>query len=128
MPDPSTIAILIAGGSLTVTVVREIISMSRTTVKETEGAKLLVAKEIGAVREEFRMEHDQEMHRNGEAAAALRTKINEVELWGRDNYVRMQHFYETIAGINRNIELLGTRMDAGLQRIEAKLEKIQLHG
>ncbi len=123
MADASTIAIGIAAASLAVTLVREIIAATRTHTRETEGAKTLVSSEIAKLREEFRMEHDEEMRRNGEAAAAIRTKINEVELWVRDNCVRIPHFSETIAGINRNIELLGNRMDAGLRRIEEKLDK-----
>jgi hypothetical protein len=123
MADATTVAIVIAGASLAVTVVREIITATRTHTRETEGAKALVASELAKLREEFRMEHDQELRRNGEVAAALRTKIGEVELWTRDNTVRIPHFSETIAGINRNIELLGARMDASLERIEQKLDK-----
>lgn len=101
MADSATVAIGIAGVSLLVTIAREVFAATRTSAKDAK-------------------EDDKEI-------AAIRTKIYEVELWVRDNCVRAPDFRDTIAAINRNIEMMGIKMDTGLQRIEMKLEKLQEH-
>lgn len=80
---------------------------------------------VAKLTETMRDEHDDAMRSAGEGVAALRTKVHEVELWTRDNFVRRSDFSQVIDGVTRSIEGLGVRVDAAVVRIEAKIEKLR---
>lgn len=58
----------------------------------------------------------------GEIAAALRTKINEVELWARDNFVRRDSFLLATQRIETSVAAMGQQIEARLVRMEDKLD------
>jgi hypothetical protein len=93
------------------------------------GATWGLAKIKEAVRdlmEMHRKEVDQELSmlgRNfGETAAALRQKVSDVEIWGRDNYVRRDDFLVATGEIKAGIALLGERLENRFERMESKID------
>lgn len=58
----------------------------------------------------------------GEMGSALRQKINEVELFGRDVYVRREGFYKVKDELSDAIKDLGDKIDARLDRMETKID------
>ncbi len=74
--------------------------------------------DMAALREQLATEHGDLMKNFGDSLAAIREKVRETEIWSRDNFVRRQDF-------DRAIDTLSVRMDAGLAKIEAKIDKLQ---
>jgi len=58
----------------------------------------------------------------GEIAAALRQKVNEVELWARDNFVRRDSFLLATSRIETSVTTMGQQIEARLVRMEDKLD------
>jgi hypothetical protein len=59
----------------------------------------------------------------GETGSALRQKINEVELWSRDNFVKHDTFGEVTDRISREVKDFADRIDKRLERMEGKIDK-----
>lgn len=60
----------------------------------------------------------------GEGLAALRQKATDMELWGRDNYVRRNDFQNVIDSFTRSVESLRGDMNAGYLRLDSKLDRV----
>lgn len=58
----------------------------------------------------------------GEAISAIRQKINDVELWGRDNYVAKDDFTEALNRLNQSMVRMDDSLGARLIRMEAKID------
>lgn len=58
----------------------------------------------------------------GEALSAIRQKINDVELWGRDHYVGKEDFTKALDQLNASIRRIDDSLGARLIRMEAKLD------
>lgn len=58
----------------------------------------------------------------GETIAAVRQKINEVELWGRDHFVRSDEFTHALADINQTMTRMDDSLGARLIRMETKID------
>jgi len=56
-------------------------------------------------------------HEFGETGNALRTKIHEIETWGRDTFVRRDSFEAAVTRIEKN-------SDKGFDRLEKRLEDL----
>lgn len=67
---------------------------------------------------------DEVLRSIGETVAALRQKAVDMELWGRDNFVRRQEFQTAIDGFARSIESLRVEINAGYQRLTDKMDRI----
>lgn len=61
-------------------------------------------------------------HDFGESLTAIRTKITEVELYGRDNFVRREGFYAVQKQLTDDMKVLGEKLDTRLERMEDKLD------
>jgi hypothetical protein len=77
------------------------------------------------LREQLTQEHSDVMKQFGDSLGAVREKIRDGELWNRDNFVRRSDFQAVVESINRSVEALGARMDAGLAKLDVKLDKLQ---
>ena len=58
----------------------------------------------------------------GETASALREKMREVELFGRDTYMRRDSFYKTMDMLSADMKAQFSRLDQRLERMENKLD------
>ena len=58
----------------------------------------------------------------GESLTAIREKIREVELFGRDTYMRRDSFYKTMEMLSTDMKAQFTRLDTRLERMETKLD------
>lgn len=47
----------------------------------------------------------------GETAAALRTKIHEIETWARDEFVRKNSFENALSRIEKSVDRLSEKLD-----------------
>lgn len=74
--------------------------------------------------ENWQEQHESAMRGTGESLAALRQRINEVEIWGRDNYVRRedrQELREQIQELSRDLKDLTTSVTEAMRRIEERI-------
>lgn len=81
-----------------------------------------VRDEIDKNRDRFDADIDNLGHSFGETAAALREKIREVELFGRDTYMRRDSFYKTMDMLSADMKAQFSRLDQRLERMENKLD------
>lgn len=77
------------------------------------------------LRDQLTLEHAEVMKQFGDSLAAVREKIVQTELWNRDNFVRRSDFATVVESINKSIDALTVRLDAGIAKIEAKIDKLQ---
>lgn len=61
-------------------------------------------------------------HEFGETAAALRTKIHEVETWNRDTFVRKDSFEMVIGRLEKSLEKLGDKIEDRIERLADRLQ------
>jgi hypothetical protein len=59
----------------------------------------------------------------GETTAAIRQKVTEVELWGRDNFVKKETFTQVTERFEKSIQNMGDRLETRLLRMESKIDK-----
>ena len=59
----------------------------------------------------------------GESLTGIREKIREVELFGRDTYMRRESFYKTMEMLGIDIKAQFGRLDLRLDRMETKLDQ-----
>jgi hypothetical protein len=87
-----------------------------------------VSKIKDAIREEIedhRRDVDKkidELRRNfAETIAAIRTKINDTELWNRDTFMRRESFYKAMQGYSDQTTAAFDKIDARLERMETMI-------
>ena len=82
---------------------------------------------IERIKADARKELDEEMARTrretGEGLAAMRQKVVEVELWGRDNFVRKESFNMVVAQLQTGLRDLGNKFDVGMSRLADKIDE-----
>lgn len=78
--------------------------------------------EISKSRAEIEERQDRLSRECGESVAAVREKIREVELFCRDTYVRRDSFYKVADEFSAGMKALGDKIDARLERMEAKID------
>lgn len=64
----------------------------------------------------------------GETILAIRHKITEIELFNRDTFVRRDSFQEVAHRISAELSNSSEKNERRLERIETKIEAIQLQG
>lgn len=104
--------IAVIGATWGIAKIRAAVTEEMTKHKEAADAK------IAAVETRLSAKVETALHDTGEALAEIRTKINEVELWARDNFVRRESFTQIINEWRDGFRDLGTRVDRRLERIE----------
>lgn len=60
----------------------------------------------------------------GESLLAIRTKVNEVELYVRDTFVERSTFTQIIQTITSDIRALGDRIESRMLRMEGKMDQV----
>jgi len=61
-------------------------------------------------------------HEFGETAAALRTKIHDVETWNRDTFVRKDSFEMVIGRLEKSLEKLGDKIEDRIEKLADRLQ------
>lgn len=61
----------------------------------------------------------------GETAAAIRQKVNEVELFCRDTFLRQESFYKANDETRIEIRALGDKMDIGFVRLNERIDEMR---
>lgn len=81
-----------------------------------------VRAEIEEHREKFDTQIDALRQNTGEMGAALRQKINDVELYARDTFMRRDSFQLVQAELKEQVKALGDKIENRLERMEAKID------
>ena len=88
------------------------------------GVERVIDQKASALELAMRNKIDEEMKAFGDTGAALRQKINEVELWSRDTFVRRDEFTQSITQVNRNIDALRLSTESAMKSFDAKLDSL----
>lgn len=81
-----------------------------------------IEQKIEAHRDRFDDQIDRLQNETGELGHSLRTKIQHVELFVRDTYVRRDSFYQTMKGYGEEMRGQFEKIDARLERMESKID------
>ena len=73
-------------------------------------------------RDEIEKKQDQETHFFGETIGAIRQKINDVELFSANNYVRRDGFYKVQEELRADVRALGDKIEQRFVRLETKID------
>lgn len=79
--------------------------------------------EIMGVRKDFSDDLTVMRREFGETGAAIRAKINEVELFMRDEFVRKRSFEAVLNEVRGDIKGMGDKLEARLLRMEGKIDR-----
>jgi hypothetical protein len=115
MEQPHILAIAAFGLNLAILVIGGTWRLSRLDVSLREA--------ITKARDEVEDRQDSITREYGEAVAAIREKVTQVELWGRDNYVRRDGFYKVRDEIAADVKSLRIEIVNRLERMETKMDK-----
>jgi hypothetical protein len=85
-------------------------------IEKIDEAKLELDRRINA-------ETDTAFKQFGETVAALRQKMNEMELWNRDNFVSKGTFTAVMGEIKENQRRLEEKIDRRFDKIDEKLDR-----
>lgn len=109
-------AILVAvAGAL----VRWLVKWVQTSIKTAvDGSRQELSERIST-------ERDTAINRFGETVQAIRQKINDMELWNRDNFVNRRTFDGIMADTRESLKRLEDKLDARFDRIDQKLSTIR---
>jgi biopolymer transport protein ExbB/TolQ len=115
---------IIAAGTLAFNLIAAVIALTwgLARVRDT------VRDEIDSKRNKLEEAIDHLGHRYGETFSAIRQKISEIELYGRDTYQRRDSAKENIERFGADIKLQFTRLDNRLDRMENKIDKATSNG
>jgi hypothetical protein len=81
-----------------------------------------VRTEIEEHREKFEGQIDTLRKNTGEMGAALRQKINDVELYARDTFMRRDSFAAVQAELKAQMQAMGDKIETRLERMETKID------
>lgn len=81
--------------------------------------------DIGKAKDEIESRQDSNTRQIGETIAALRQKINDVELYSANNYVRREGFYKVQEQLTNDVKSLGEKIEKRLERMEGKIDSVQ---
>jgi hypothetical protein len=122
-------AVVVAAGTLTINIVVAILNgistLHRTRIETDDkiAAKdnQLTASLI-ALERRIQIDIDASLRSVGETMSAIRAKITEVELWGRDHYVDKSTFQAFAIEWRRSWERFEEKLDRRLDKIDEKLD------
>jgi len=81
-----------------------------------------IEEKILMFKEKIDLEIDAGRREVGEVVTAIRTKIHDVELYMRDNYVRRDTFTKLFESMQKDMQNLGERIFVRLERMERKID------
>jgi Sec-independent protein translocase protein TatA len=77
---------------------------------------------ITEARDEIEARQDRLAREYGEAVSAIREKVNQVELYCRDTFVRRDSFYKVSGDITEDMKSLRNEIIDRLERMETKID------
>jgi hypothetical protein len=75
------------------------------------GRNMSTRKEVSEFVDKFERDLEKGMHDYGESLAAIRQKIEQVELWVRDSFIPKDTVRESISRLNAEVDGLGDRLE-----------------
>lgn len=83
-----------------------------------------IDKRIDETAQDLEDKIDRHSREFGETASALRAKIQEVELWSRDNFVRRDSFYKLTDELKADIKAVGADVKQMGADIQARIDRM----
>ena len=120
-------AILTAAGTILVTAIGvtwKLSGLKGELDRRIDAAELALAQKEAELRGSIMSSVDEASRAMGEGMAALRQKAADMEIWGRDNYVRRSDFQNVVDSFTRSIEALRADINTKYQRLNDKLDRV----
>lgn len=93
--------------------------------KALSDVRIETGEQIAELKDNIVREMKAEYATMADAMPAIREKINQVELWARDEFIRREDFYRTVDTINKNIGELGIELKNRFDKIDKKIDDIK---
>lgn len=129
MTDPLVLALAtflftVFGTAVTTTwrVSRMLENRDRVFIKMMSDHELADVNRFAAVGTEIIETSDTLRREFGETGIALRQKMHEMEMWGRDNNLQKSSFYKAISTVDTSIKDLSEKIDRQIER-DARVDR-----
>jgi hypothetical protein len=106
----------------TITLVVLLVTFSGGLVWQLSRVEKSLGDKINEAKDEVERRQDTHLREFGETVSAIRSKINEVELFAANNYVKRDGFYKVQEQIGSEIRSLGDKIEARFVRLETKID------
>lgn len=135
MPIPVVEANLVDAPNLALVIIAFVVNLVVLAVTGTwklSTAKLDIlegiAEQLGTYKRAIDDNLERTRRETGEGLIALRQKINEVELFNRDNFVRKETFNELLRALSSDVRGVRDTVESRLMRMEMKIDNLPQKG
>ena len=115
------IIVVLVGGAGFFLAMRYDIRLLRHDFLGLKQRQTILDENIRALDQKIDAEIDANRREHGEVIRAIRQKLNEVELFVRDTFVRKETFAPVMLRIENDVKSVGDRIETRLLRMEAKI-------
>lgn len=127
MTESELIGSALAGIGLVATIVGMIVKTTRSISKTESYMDAQVEnlqRDVARLEREAMARGDIYRQEFGETAAALRTKIHEVEVFARDHFISKDTFTSTIGRFEKALDNLGDRIEKRFDKFAERIDKM----
>lgn len=117
-----TSADVIALSSLALNILVALVGLTWGVGKIRDATMGAINKQIEKLQTKVDVDIDSMARSFGETNSAIREKIREVELFGRDTFLRRDSFYKTMELISADMKTQFGKVESRLERMEAKID------
>lgn len=111
-----------AVGAFALNIIVAVVGLTWGISRVRDTTQSAIRDEIESAKQRFDADIDNLGRSFGETVTAIREKIREVELFGRDTYMRRESFYKTMEMLSVDMKAQFARLDSRLDRMETKLD------
>ncbi len=116
------VVVVLVGGAGFFLAMRYDIRLLRHDFRVLEQRQTILDENVKALDQKIDAEIDANRREHGEVIRAIRQKLNEVELFVRDTFVRKETFAPVMLRIENDVKSVGDRIETRLLRMEAKID------
>lgn len=121
--ETAHVAVLISGTVLAITVVQHLFGGGWRLASKLSSLETSLKQSMTDLKADIDERSDRYAKDYGETAAAIRTKMHEIELDMAKHYMRHDSFYQANSENKDNIEAAFKRIDIRLERMEKKIDE-----
>jgi hypothetical protein len=107
----------------TISLIVTLVAMAAGGVWKLSRVEAALRIDIKQSRDEIEEKQERVSRDFGEAVAAIRQKLHEVELWTANTFLRRDSFYKVQEELKTEMKALGDKIETRLERMEEKIDR-----
>jgi hypothetical protein len=118
-------SLVIAAASLEAVILSSAIGVVWKLTRTEVSLRGEFSKEVATIRAESAKEIAVLKEASAKETAALQSKVYQVEIWARDEFVRKGSFETVVARLEKTMELMGTKIETAVDKMATKVDGLQ---